>query len=211
MQIEINNTVVEVLELGTDINGLKYKPQMVKYDNDADWASFTKSCSLEVSVNNFNLVKTISKNYMTSGVIEIGVSRNGDRSFTNALLSNKPNHIKYLGIDLEDKTYLNNSQNNIYTIKENSFNQDIIRNYIKQIGIDKISILFIDGWHSVNACINDWLYTDLLSESSIVFFHDTNYHPGPRVFIDCIDPEMFRVEKHFLNEDDYGLAVAYKL
>jgi cephalosporin hydroxylase len=132
---------------------------------------------------------------MTDGIIEIGISRNGPRSFTNDLLSNKPDHLKYLGVDIEDKSYLNNVDKNIFTIKENSFNRESVESYVSEIGIQKISILFIDGWHSVNAVINDWGYASLLSENSVVILHDTNYHPGPTILVESINKKLFRVEK----------------
>jgi hypothetical protein len=210
MQISIPPKI-DVIEIPTDVYGLSFIPQLSDYDNDLDWAPFTKHCSFEVSINDYNLVKRVTENYMTHGVMEIGVSRNGEGSFTKAMLDNKPDNIKYLGVDLDDKSYLNNIEKNIYTIQENSFNQEAIRNYMKEIKMEKISILFIDGWHSVNACINDWLYADLLSKDGVVIFHDTNYHPGPRVIIESIDRTKFRVERHFVDEDDYGIAIAYKL
>lgn len=211
MQMDINGHQINVIEETTDLPFLKYKPQMENYDNDADWSIFTRSCSQEVSKQDFDLVHEVSKKYMTHGVLEIGVSRNGPGSFTQALLLNKPDNIPYLGIDLDDKTYLDDPSKKIFTIRENSFNQESIRSYIKEIGIKKISILFIDGWHSLNAVINDWKYVDLLSKDGIVIFHDTNYHPGPSVFMDAIDNTKFKVEKHFAGQDDYGVAIAYKM
>ena len=77
--------------------------------------------------------------------------------------------------------------------------------------MDKISILFIVGWHSLNAVINDWKYDDMLADDAIVMFHDTNYHPGPAVFMEFIDKKIFKVEKHFQGEADYGVGIAYKL
>ena len=211
MEIIVNSNKVEILEIPTKIDGLKFKPSMVNYDNDSDNCyPFSRACSMEVSKNNFNLIKDITVEYMTHGIMEIGVSRNGEGSFTRAMLDNKPDNIKYIGVDLDDKSYLNSLEKNIYTIRENSFNQESIRNYMSEIGMYKISILFIDGWHSVNACINDWLYTDLLSDNGIVIFHDTNYHPGPRVFIECIDDKIYKVDRYFIDEDDYGIAIAYK-
>jgi hypothetical protein len=153
----------------------------------------------------------VSKNFITHGIMEIGVNRNGDGSFTQALLSNKPDQIKYLGVDLDDKSYLNDTNKNIYTIKANSYDQRAVRDYLNVIGIDKLSILFIDGDHSVNTVINDWLYSDLLSDNGIVMFHDTSGHPGPTILVEYIDANIYRVEKHFENQDDYGLAIAYKL
>lgn len=207
----INGWDVNILEFPTNIIGLKFKPQLEdKYDNDADIAYFHRGGFIEVSNQNFELMDSLAKKYCTHGVMEIGVSRNGEGSFTRAILNNKPDDVIYLGVDLDDKTYLNNKDKKVYTIRENSFNQDSVRNYIKEIGMEKISLLFIDGWHSVNAVINDWLYSDLLSDNGIVVFHDTNYHPGPAIFLDAIDENLFKIETYFEGAD-YGMAVAYKI
>ena len=212
MNLFINGKFVNVIEYETDIDGLKFRPQFdFQYNNDSDWESFTLPHSQEVSQKNYNLVKEITSNYMTHGVMEIGISRNGDGSFTNAILNNKPDNIPYLGVDIEDKTYLNNESKKIFTIKENSFNQRTVRNYAKKIGLEKISILFIDGWHSLNAAINDWMYSDMLSDNGIIIIHDTNGHPGPYVLMESIDNTKYRLEKHFQNDDDYGIGIAYKL
>lgn len=205
----IDNNEVQIELIEEKIEGLTGKPQSINIDNDRD--IYFRPCSVEVSENNYKLVENICKNYMTQGVVEIGVSRNGIKSFTQALLTQKPNDVKYLGVDMEDKTYLDDIQKNIFTIKENSFNRDSVKKYMKEIGLDKISILFIDGWHSINAVINDWQYTELLSENGIVIFHDTNYHPGPAVVTRFIDTEKYKVEYHFENQDDYGIAIAYRL
>ena len=207
----INGWEINVLEIETDIFGLKFKPQMDSpYDNDADSERFHSGAPVEVSDQNFTLMESLAKKYCTHGVMEIGVSRNGARSFTRAILNNKPDDVPYLGVDLDDKTYLYDDSKKIYTLQENSFNQESVRNYINYIGMDKISLLFIDGWHSVNAVINDWLYSDLLSDNGIVVFHDTNYHPGPAVFLPAIDTNLFKVEYHF-ESNDYGMGVAYRL
>ena len=211
MIIDIFGKVVEIDEKSTDIFGLSFWPQMRNYDNSRDWESFTVWHTREVTDGNFTLVDHVSSKFMSHGVVEIGVNRNGDRSFTQALLKNKPNHIPYLGIDVDDKSYLNDPAKRIYTIQSNSFDQERIRDYMRSEGIEKISLLFIDGDHSVNAVVNDWRYTDLLSESGVVMLHDTVSHPGPRVILEAIDQRMFRVEKHFPNEDDYGLAIAYRI
>lgn len=211
MKKVINGCEVDILELETDIFGLKFKPQLdSRFNNDADWEVFTKGQLTEVSEQNFFLMELFTKQYSKHGIMEIGVSRNGEESFTKAILNNKPDNIPYLGVDLDDKSYLNDENKKIYTIKENSFNQEAIRSYIKEIGMEKISLLFIDGWHSVNAVINDWLYADLLSESGIVIFHDTNSHPGPAIFLSAIDEKIFRVQT-FFHENDYGMGIAHKI
>jgi hypothetical protein len=212
MNLIINGKFVNVIEYETDIAGLKFRPQFdSQYNNDADWESFTLPHTQEVSQQNYNLVKEIATNYMTHGIMEIGVHRNNEGSFTNALLSNKPDNIPYLGVDIEDKSYLNNESKKIFTIKENSYNQRTVRNYAKKIGLEKISILFIDSEHSLNETINDWMYSDMLSDNGIVIIHDTNGHPGPFVIMESIDNTKYRLEKYFQNEDDYGLGIAYKL
>jgi predicted O-methyltransferase YrrM len=211
MRLVINNHEIEIKENISNIDGLSFIPQIEGLSNDEDWSFFTKPCSKEVSDNDFNLVKSVTKKYMTHGVMEIGISRNGYGSFTQAILHNKPDNIKYVGVDVDDKSYLNNTNKNIFTIRESSFNQKKVREYLNNLGLEKISILFIDGWHSVNACINDWMYTDLISDDGIIIFHDTNYHPGPRVIIETIDKSKYRLERHFIDEDDYGVTIAYKI
>lgn len=209
--MKINEYDVKINYLPSNIFGLINIPKMIDLDNDADWLPFTRGHTEEVTKESFDLVDKLCRSYMTDGIMEIGVSRNGPGSFTNALLKNKPPHIPYLGIDIEDKSYINNSQLNIYTIQISSDQQTQIRNYMHNIGMKKISILFIDGWHSLNAVINDWKYSDLLSDNGIIFLHDTNGHPGPTIVLESIDTNIFSIKKYFKDNDDYGLSTAIKL
>ena len=83
MNLFINGKFVNVIEYETDIDGLKFRPQFdFQYNNDSDWESFTLPHSQEVSQKNYNLVKEITSNYMAHGVMEIGISRNGDGSLS---------------------------------------------------------------------------------------------------------------------------------
>jgi hypothetical protein len=211
MVLNINGYYVDVTEVPTSISGLLFVPQMKHYDNNEDWSRFTVPRPIEVTQDDYNLARDVSANYMTHGVLEIGVSRNGPGSFTNALLSVKPDNIPYLGIDLDDKSYLDDPEKRIHTIRADSFNQYEVREKIAAIGMEKISVLFIDGWHSLNTVINDWTYTDFLSDNGIVIFHDTNGHPGPTVFLHAIDPKCYRVEKYLEDRNDYGVSVAYRI
>jgi len=211
---KINNFEIEVNELTADTRGLKYIPQIKDMDNDADQFALNLGCkcTAEVSSNNYSLMEELAKKYTKDGVVEIGVNRNGAGSFTWALLNNKPKTTIYLGIDIDDKSSINDRGNSVYTIQANSFDHENIRKYMKQIGLSKISLLFIDGWHSVNAVINDWKYSDLLAEDGIVVFHDTNFHPGPTIFLDAIDNSIFKVERYFADQlDDCGMGVAYRI
>jgi cephalosporin hydroxylase len=211
--VNINGVQMHIMQKSSQNYGVLFDPYMCDFNNDADMISyFIRGCSVEVSDLNLDLMDNLSKKYNNNGIVEIGVSRNGPRSFTNTILKNKPDDIIYLGIDINDKSYLNNTSKNIYTIQASSFDQSTIREYMDKVNLKSISLLFIDGDHSVNAVINDWKYADLLSDNGIVIFHDSNYHPGPSIFLYCIDPKLFRVEKYFNDiVDDYGMAVAYRI
>lgn len=197
--------------LPRDIPGVKYKPQMAQYSNVDDWNfTWTASHPVEVTKKSYDLVAVLAQRYATHGIMEIGVCNNGVGSFTNALLTSKPDSVPYLGIDYKDKSFLDDPAKNVHTVIAHSADQIKIRDAAKKIGMDKVSILLIDGWHSVDMVINDWLYSDMLSENGIVIFHDTNSHPGPVVFLPAIDEKMYKVTKFFEKDDDYGLSVAYR-
>ena len=213
--MQINDIPIEIEELPSNIQGLKFIPQIKNFGNDANDAdnlAFSFGFYIEVTPNNYSLMENLTKKHATKGIVEIGVNRNGTNSFTWAMINNKPKDVPYLGIDIEDKSSINDKEKNVYTIQSNSFDQEKVRNYMKQIGMNEISILFIDGWHSVNAVINDWKYSDLLTKDGIVVFHDTNYHPGPAVFLPAIDEKLYKVEKYFIGEPgDCGMGVAYRV
>ena len=215
MTKKINNFEIDVAELPANLPGVRFIRQIKNMNNDAndaDSLQFTSGYTMEVSPNNYFLMESLAKKYTNKGIVEIGVNRNGAGSFTWALLNNKPKSTIYLGVDIDDKSSINNKDNNVYTIRANSFDQDKIRNYMKEIGLIEISLLFIDGWHSVNAVINDWKYSDLLSDDGIIVFHDTNFHPGPAIFLDAIDNTIYKVEKYFTDQPgDCGMGVAYRL
>ena len=196
----------------SNINGLSYLPSFKnESDNDIDWPWFVVSnkISTEISDANKEALDDIIRKVNVKNVIEIGIARNNARSFTTQLLYAKKGI--YCGIDIEDKTFLNDSLNRVYTIRANSHDQSTIRSYLNTIGLEKCSVLFIDGWHSVNTVINDWKYTDLLDDNGVVIFHDSNYHPGPHLIIEAIDRSMYRVVKYCDGGFEWGISAAYKL
>lgn len=166
--------------------------------------------------NNEVMEKIIQENPDAKLIVEIGVDRssrvgNGagpdkNVSSTMTILANKSKDTYYLGIDLDDKSYLANVDENIYTLRCNSHQQDLVRKVIDQLGFSHIDILFIDGWHSIDTVINDWLYIDILAPKGIVMFHDIQHHPGPREVFEAIDEKMFNKEK--LCMDTYGVGIA---
>jgi len=197
----------------SNVIGLSYLPSFKnESENDIDWPRhFDGSGGLptEISDANKEALDDILSKVNVKNVIEIGIARNDVRSFTTQLLYAKKGI--YCGIDIEDKTFLNDDLNRVYTIKANSHDQSTIRSYLNTIGLKKCSVLFIDGWHSVNTVINDWTYTDLLDDKGVVIFHDTNYHPGPNLVVPAIDRSMYRVVKYCDGGLDWGIAAAYKI
>lgn len=207
-----DSLIVEKKE--SNINGLNYIPSILQEglnDRDSVFKFKSEPPPLEISDCNIFSLEKILNELVVRNIVEIGVSRNGSRSFTHTLLKRKTKNGIYCGIDLDDKSYLNNINNNIYTIQTSSYEQTKIRDYLKKIGIKEIDVLFIDGDHSINTVVNDWKYTDLLSKNSVVILHDTNHHLGPTLLMDAIDQSKFAVYKYCQLDNDYGLSAAFKL
>lgn len=141
--------------------------------------------------------------------LEIGVCRNADKSSTFTILKNLPEGGTYLGVDIEDKSYLDDYSKGIHTIKTSSSNYEEVVSKLKSIGVDTIDFIFIDGWHSINQVLLDWEYTKILSEGGVVAFHDTTGHPGPYFFIRNLDRDKWVV---FDNKcpNDHGLGYCYR-
>lgn len=142
-------------------------------------------------------------------ILEIGVCRNSDKSSTYVFLNNKLDSTKYVGIDIENKSFLNNAEKNIFTIQNSSSHVDSNIEKIKSFGIDEFDFIFIDGWHSINQVLLDWEYTRILSNSGIVGFHDTAEHPGPFLFVRNLNTQIWNVETN-LCPDDWGIGFAWK-
>lgn len=142
-------------------------------------------------------------------ILEIGVCRNGVDSSTFCFLNNKNPETVYVGIDLEDKSFLKSFGKNVFTIKNSSW--DLINNIntIKGFGITEFDFIFIDGDHSINSVLKDWEYTSMLSDRGIVGFHDTSGHYGPYEFIKALDTEKWDVIQNVC-PDDYGIGFCRK-
>lgn len=193
----------------TDVYGLRYFPSLEPIvSNDQDSPPFGSVSSIEVSDCNLAVVRQVvlELGNNLSAAVEIGVNRNGERSMSRVIMDDRPKNSFYLGIDIEDKSYLDNAETNTWTIKCDSHDQQTVRNFLKNKSIEKIDLLMIDGWHSVNACVNDWLYADLLSDHGVVVMHDTNCHPGPIALFEAID-ERFWIKQRLCIGADHGVAV----
>lgn len=146
-------------------------------------------------------------------IVEIGVNRiysEEQNSSTKVFLQNKRPQDTYIGIDIEDKKYLDDPVNNIYTVQTPSEDINTVLQFLKEHGVITIDVLMIDGKHSIDQVYKEWEYTSLLSDDGIVIFHDTNGHPGPYFVVKSIDTEMYNVYKYFTDIVDCGISVAVR-
>jgi hypothetical protein len=148
-------------------------------------------------------------------ILEIGVARLTtnlyDHTSTTIFLNEKRDTDIYIGIDINDKSFLDNPAKNIHTIKSPSERVDEILALVKSTyNVDQIDCLMIDGWHSINQCYAEWNYTKILSKDGIVIMHDTNCHPGPYFLVKSIDERVFDVYKYLSDIQDWGISVAVR-
>lgn len=202
-------------------NGLARKYTCFEYDNhDFAWypinAGPGRINGQEFSIDNQEILKKylieqISKKDKVV-IVEIGVNRNGYViSSTSVFLDNKRHNDVYIGIDIEDKSAHNDNEKNIFTIHSSSNNTELIFAYLKNMGIDSIDILMIDGYHSINQVYFEWEnYTPLLASDGIVVMHDTNSHPGPYFLMKSIDTNQYDVYKYLNDVVDWGIGVAVR-
>jgi hypothetical protein len=158
-------------------------------------------CNKNSLLNNFNKIKDNAK-----AILEIGVCRNGNESSTYVFINNKKDDTIYLGVDLESKISLNDLNKKVYTILSNSSDIEKIMEYAHNIGIDKFDYIFIDGWHSINQCIDDWRFVEYLAEGGIVGLHDTNKHPGPVALVKNINLDKWELEQCCTENQDNGIT-----
>lgn len=167
----------------------------------------------EISENNRKELtnKFISVKNQVRAILEIGVCRNKEKSFTHIFLDNKKQETIYIGIDMVDKSFLDNKTNNVYTIKNDSSSYEQNMRIIQAIGVKQFDFIFIDGYHSINQCYKDWEYTNFLGDNGIVAFHDVNYHYGPYQFIRALDKNKWIIETDVCpTYNDWGLGFAQR-
>lgn len=166
------------------------------------------SCNRYHLLENFLKVRDNAK-----AILEIGIGRNGDNSFVHILTQNKKRDTSYIGIDLEDRSFLRNSENNVHTIQNNSSyyeeNINIFKMILKTDAV-KFDFIFIDGWHSINQVLQDWEYTNLLADGGIVGFHDVSCHPGPKEFINALDNTKWEIIENCCPKD-WGIGFVRKV
>ena len=205
----------------TDIFGLAYRPRIVSKE---DWnhrdmipeAYGVAQCSgYEFSNENRRYLLDYFQAIRDTAqcIVEIGVHRadaNSALTSTSVFLENKRSDTVYIGIDLDDKSWLDDASKNIYTIRGDSNNYLKLYLLMSALELSDIDFLFIDGWHSVNQAIADWKYVERLRVGGIVGIHDTNTHPGPKLLYDAIG-EPFVKAKYCEVSTDWGIAFATRM
>ena len=204
-------TVAYIKPQPTTVWGLKYFPNMEpEIHNDQDSPAWYPNAQIEVSACNMAVVRDVvsSMGSNLKTMLEIGIARpgNGEASMSNILMREKPADSVYVGVDIDDRSYLDDASKNLWTIRANSHSQNTIRGFLADKQVSQIDLLFIDGWHSVNTCVNDWMFADMLSPNGVVLLHDTNGHPGCVGLFDAVDEALFDKQR-FCTENDNGIAV----
>ena len=164
--------------------------------------------------NLFNLKQeflSLKSSKKIKAIFEIGICRNKFRSSCFSYLENKDNDTYYFGVDIEDKSFLDNHAKNIYTIRNNSSNIEEIMNFINGFGVYEFDFIFIDGDHTLNQVLYDWRFTQFLSNNGVVGLHDTNFHRGPKIFVDNLDTNKFIIDKLCLDPSDWGITFIRKI
>jgi cephalosporin hydroxylase len=212
-----NDILSKVSKLPTDIYGLKYRPSVEPHiSNDTDWLGApTPEPPLHFTPLNHEAL-TYAYNKLSSPpklIVEIGVNRSEsyEVSSTSTLLKLKPRECMYIGIDLNDKSIINNFENNVFTLRGDSANYEMLYKLMEWHGQEQIDFMFVDGWHSVNQVIAEWKYWERMIPGGVMAFHDTNYHPGPTVLLDAIDTDIFSVEWFGRGEADWGVGVVQRV
>ena len=179
--------------------------------DDSDWPT-TFEPPVEVSDANISILihyfGTIRNN--CKSILEIGVGNRSERSFTKLLLDNKLTSTKYFGVDIKDKSDLNDIKNNVFTITTNSSNIEEVLSFAKSHNVEEFDFIFIDSWASINQVLNDWRYIELLSKDGIIAFHDTNFHPGPTDLVNNLKNDKYKISKRCVEKTDWGMTFITK-
>lgn len=212
-----NDILSKVSKLPTDIYGLKYRPSLEPHiSDDTDWLGEPTPAPPRHFTDLDHKALEYAYSKLTSPpkfIVEIGVNRSEsyEVSSTSTLLKLKPQECMYVGIDLDDKSKINSIENNIFTLRNDSADYQMLYKMMDWYGHEQIDFMFVDGWHSVNQVIKEWKYWEKMIPNGVMAFHDTNYHPGPVALLDAIDTDIFSVEWFGRGEADWGVGVVQRL
>lgn len=142
-------------------------------------------------------------------IVEIGCWAPSTRkqSSTDCLCDNKPHECWYYGIDNKDdgrREHIHKPANRQAFIPADSEDLEFFRCGIADVLWD---LFFIDGQHSVKQVLVDFSLAELVRPGGLVIMHDVNYHPGPRLVFDAVDPLVFDKASVCPQADDFGLGI----
>ena len=199
--------------LPTDVPGLKAMPSLPENWNGLDWLpAYTGvnwvrhdiSGNGQFSDNNKEtLISLIKSRKDPTLFLEIGTASNWEKSSTDTFIKNKTDSTYFYSIDLNVSAE-NNESKKICFFRSSSIDEKIK----SHIGNHKIDILFIDGDHSIEMVFKEYaFYLPYMKKDGIIVLHDITMHPGPFLFMEAVDENIYK--KEILHEDDLGLGIVY--
>jgi hypothetical protein len=203
----------KIKKLPIEEYGLSWRPSLEpEISDDADCVELPAVPRHFSELNHSILRQALQSISSPKLIVEIGVDRSEAHtlSSTSTLITNKPSDCVYIGIDLNDKSHLNNPTNKVYTIQGDSANYEALYELMKSLNLSHIDLLFVDGHHSINQVLKEWKYWERMHEHGIMAFHDINCHPGPIAVLDAIDLNIFDVSYYGIEENDWGIGVVSK-
>ena len=189
-------------------------------DNDKDWINIYPNpfelvgnkefsmCNQAALTEEFSKVKDQTKVIVEIGVSRVTYNQTYDQTSTSIFLRHKNPETIYLGIDIDDKTFLQGLERNVFTLQSKSEYYERVKAKLDALKITQIDFLFVDGWHSINQVIDELWYVDFMKPGGVIGFHDTNYHPGPSRIIKNLNPNIFEVRQLCQQQDDWGIGFA---
>lgn len=174
------------------------------YRSEYPWVEMSE-CNRNSIKERFLTVRDHAKAILEIGVVQHNINASSYIVFKE----NKKLETIYIGIDVLDKSHLNDAANNIHTVKGSSSDLEDNMVKIRALGVTEFDFIFIDGEHSLNQVYRDWEYTRFLAPGGIVGFHDVSTHPGPTEFIKAIDKNKWHVIENTCPRD-FGTGFVWR-
>ena len=144
-----NSGPLHFLKRPTEKFGLLFEPELLSVSNDQDSPIGHPYIKDHFD---YNTIKTFEDIFCSvkdkcSSILEIGVDHTNTVSSTSIILRNKNINSTYLGVDIHNKDYLNNKENNVHTLLANSANAELVCSKLSELNIKQKSIhfIYIDG------------------------------------------------------------------
>lgn len=212
----------QVYSIPTEVFGLTKELHLLGDSDHRDWIPCEKDylhhqMICEFSDQDKSVVKNVLeelKETQLKNVMEIGIARSVENSSTLFILEHKGEDTKYVGVDMT-QTCVEWAASwgfpNTFPLLENSQNTHIVKHFLEMLNIKELDFLHIDGNHSTSHVYNDFKFAEYVRKGGYVMFHDTNYHPGPSLLLECIDTTKFEIKRYFVDEEDWGVTTLKRI